>query len=196
MTKKDILDIIASDNWMMERLYFVKSLCLPDWWIGAGFVRGKVWDSLHEYPKRTPLPDIDVIYYDKDNLTSALEKKMEDRLSHAFPENVWQVRNQARMHEKKHEAPYRNAIDGLSKWVEIPTCIGVTITSDNKLELAAPLGITHLVNLTVAPSPWGKNHLDLYISRMKKKRWDILWPKLQIQYPNKKIRVSKIPEGS
>lgn len=39
----------------------MKSLALPDWWIGAGFVRSKVWDMLHKYTKRTPLGIDDLV---------------------------------------------------------------------------------------------------------------------------------------
>ena len=52
---------------MMEILTTVEKLQLPDSWICAGFIRSKVWDHLHEKEYRTPLADIDVIYFDKVN---------------------------------------------------------------------------------------------------------------------------------
>lgn len=67
MTKKDILKLIEKDPWMMKVLDTVQQLNLPDWWIGAGFVRSKVWDYLHGYTVRTHLPDIDVIYFEKNS---------------------------------------------------------------------------------------------------------------------------------
>jgi len=63
-TKQDILNLIKKDKWMMNILKIVKDLNLPDWWIGAGFVRNKVFDYLHEYKKRTKLNDTDIIYFD------------------------------------------------------------------------------------------------------------------------------------
>src|SRR3990167_2279381 len=65
MTEKDIIHIIREDEWMMSVLRIAEGLHLPDWWIGAGFVRSKVWDHLHGYKERTPLPDVDIIYFDK-----------------------------------------------------------------------------------------------------------------------------------
>src|SRR5579872_4590379 len=106
MTEEDILQIIQQDSWMMEILETVKKLSLPDWWIGAGFVRSKVWDTLHEYKTRTPIPDIDVIYFDSDDFstketklfTTKEEKKYEKLLKKQHPHLNWSVTNQARMH--------------------------------------------------------------------------------------------------
>ena len=42
MTEKDILDLIKRDKWMMDVLRVAEKLNLPDWIIGAGFIRNKV----------------------------------------------------------------------------------------------------------------------------------------------------------
>lgn len=63
-TKEDIIDVIREDSWMMEILRVARTLNLPDWWVCAGFVRSKIWDVLHGFSVRTPLQDVDVIYYD------------------------------------------------------------------------------------------------------------------------------------
>ncbi len=63
-TDADILALAAGDAWMMGALEAIAALGLPDAWIGAGFLRGAVWDRLHGYAERTPLDDIDGIYFD------------------------------------------------------------------------------------------------------------------------------------
>lgn len=75
-SKDDIIKLISEDDWMMTILATVKSLNLPDWWVCAGFVRSKIWDTLHGYSKRTPLSDIDVIYFDKRNVDESEEKRL------------------------------------------------------------------------------------------------------------------------
>ncbi len=45
-TDRDILALVAGDAWMMGALEAVAALGLPDAWIGAGFLRGAVWDRL------------------------------------------------------------------------------------------------------------------------------------------------------
>ena len=100
MTKKDIISLIENDAWMMDILSVVKTLELPDWWIGAGFIRSKVWDSLHGYTKRTPLPDVDVIYLNRNDYTKEEAQKgttkkevyYEQRLMKLRPEINWSVR--------------------------------------------------------------------------------------------------------
>ncbi len=66
--EKDIIQLIKEDEWMMDILRAVKSLDLPDWWVCAGFVRSKIWDTLHGFKERTPISDIDVIYFDDTNI--------------------------------------------------------------------------------------------------------------------------------
>lgn len=78
--EKDIIQLIKEDEWMMDILRAVKSLHLPDWWVCAGFVRSKIWDVLHGFKERTPISDIDVIYFDDGNTDELEEKKLEMRL--------------------------------------------------------------------------------------------------------------------
>lgn len=60
---------------MMEILKTVSQLDLPDWWVCAGFVRSKIWDTVHGFNTRTPLSEVDVIYYDDTNIWNQLKRK-------------------------------------------------------------------------------------------------------------------------
>jgi uncharacterized protein len=73
-SEEDIIKVISEDEWMMNLLKAAKTLNLPDWWICAGFVRSKIWDVQHHYRLRTPLPDIDVIYFDSKKVDELEEK--------------------------------------------------------------------------------------------------------------------------
>ena len=187
MTRKDIINLIENDKWMMDILKIVEKLNLPDWWIGAGFVRGKIWDSLHGYKKRTPLLDIDVIYFDKNDFTKTEEKafstkseiKCQKNLQKIMPNINWSVTNQARMHIFHKDNPYKNSREALADWVETATCIGVKIQKE-KIVLTTPRGIEDLVNLIVRPTPKFKKHLKTFNERIKNKKWLKKWPKLRI----------------
>ncbi len=48
MTEQDIIQMVKNDEWMMNVLTEANKLNLPDWIIGAGFLRNKVWDYLHD----------------------------------------------------------------------------------------------------------------------------------------------------
>lgn len=47
MSEKALQTLISSDAQRWHLLDIVRSLALPDCWIGAGFVRNAVWDHLH-----------------------------------------------------------------------------------------------------------------------------------------------------
>lgn len=77
---------------MMEILRITKSLNLPDWWVCAGFVRSKIWDVLHDFSERTPLPDVDVVFYDPTNLNETYEKELEKKLKYRRLDIPWSVK--------------------------------------------------------------------------------------------------------
>ncbi|WP_404819673.1 nucleotidyltransferase family protein [Sutcliffiella horikoshii] len=168
---------------MMDILRAAKALNLPDWWVCAGFVRTKVWDTLHGHNSRTPLPDIDVIYYDKNDITEEKEKQLEKRLLELCPVEPWSVKNQARMHVINNLPPYANSTEAMSKFPETATALGVKLDRDNQLQLAAPCGIQDLINLEVKPTPLYKKtaeHASIYETRLKQKNWQAIWPNITI----------------
>ena len=181
MTEKDIMALIEKDEWMMSVLRVARDLNLPDWMIGAGFVRNKVWDYLHGFDnKEVQTRDIDLIYFDRNKLTEETEKKYEDALKEKLNIN-WEPRNQARMHIKHNRKElYKNSYEALSEWPETATCVAVRLNGDDTLELFVPHGTEDLVNLIVRPSPAFLNNLDAYRKRIHSKNWQEKWPKLKI----------------
>lgn len=181
MTRADILKLIRSDQWMMDVLLVARSANLPDWMIGAGFVRNKIWDYLHDFAnKEVPTADIDLIYYDTSNLSEDREKEVDQLLKNKLDIN-WSVKNQARMHTVHHRAkPYKNTEEALAEWVETATCVAVRLEDDDTITLFAPHGIDDLVNLVVRPTASFLNNLDVFWARIKSKHWEQKWPKLTI----------------
>ena len=169
---------------MMEALNVVKSLNLPDWWLAAGFVRNKVWDSLHEYPKRTEgaAIDVDVVYFDPQILSAEAEKEIELNLFLAKPGVPWSVTNQARMWEENGDAPYLNSIDAITRWPETATCVGVKLNDQNKLELAAPLGLDDVIRMILRPNKLCRRNTSVFYDRLHKKNWLRKWPRVKVAY--------------
>ncbi|RXJ04257.1 nucleotidyltransferase family protein [Anaerobacillus alkaliphilus] len=180
-TEQDVIRLIEEDEWMMELLRVVNELNLPDWWISAGFIRSKIWDTLHGFTERTPLPDIDVIYFDTSNLDEQVEKQFEAKLDNILPGVGWSVKNQARMHKINQLPPYQSAVDGIAHFPETVTALGVALNSDNQVVFTAPYGIKDVVSLNVKPSPpFQQDLLEVYQQRVTQKKWSSTWPKLQI----------------
>ncbi len=178
-----ILALVSADGWMMAALGAVARLGLPDAWIGAGFLRGAVWDRLHGYSERTPLDDIDVVTFDPEARGPAAEAALETRLGKDLPGLPWEVKNQARMHLRNGDAPYRDSAEALAHWLETPTAVALRLNQAGGPELLAPLGTEDLLALVVLPTPYARAHehrLAAYRARLEAKNWPAKWPKLRV----------------
>lgn len=182
-TEEDIIAIIQQDRWMMELLKAAKSLSLPDWWICAGFVRSKIWDVQHGFHTRTPISDIDVIYFDSTIIDEKVDKKLEEVLNNLLPTVPWSVKNQARMHIANHISPYKSSVDAISKFPETATALGVRLDKDNNVILTAPHGIKDAINMKVSPTPFFNESIDrmkIYENRVRNKNWKAIWTKVNV----------------
>lgn len=179
--EKRLITIVRNQDWLMNILKAVRNLELPDWYIAAGAIRNTVWSKLHNYSDNIKLNDIDVVYFDSKDLTTAKEKETETRLSKLFPELVFEVVNQARAHTFNKGRPQAtSSCDAISYWTETPTCVGVRLEKDDSITICAPYGLEDLFELRVKPIPLPKRDIKLYEKRKKIKQWDKTWPKLKI----------------
>ena len=173
-----IASIIAQDPVGMKQLRAARTLGLPDWCIAAGFVRNRVWDHLHGISPPRPSADIDVLYYDKADLSKETEQAFEARLNVLLPA-PWQVRNQARMHVWKNLPQHKSSADSMIYWLETVTAVGVRLEDDDTLTVIAPLGTDDLLGLCCRPTDFGRVRLDEYEARIASKGWRTLWPKVR-----------------
>ncbi|MGG3564340.1 nucleotidyltransferase family protein [Neobacillus rhizosphaerae] len=181
--EQEIISIIQSDPWMMEILKSVKSLNLPDWWICAGFVRSKIWDTLQGFSERTPITDIDVIYFDPTSIDELEEKKLERKLGALKPDIPWSVKNEARMHIRNKLLPYTSSVDAISKFPETATALGVKIDENEHVILTAPWGIIDVIQFKVRPTPFftkTEERMKLYEERVQKKNWKATWNRIEV----------------
>ncbi len=183
-TEADIIKHVKNDQWMMKILAAAASLDLPDWWVCAGFVRSKIWDTMHNFSERTSLQDIDVIYFDPSNTDESEEKIMEDNLWNVLPDVPWSVKNEARMHLVNNVPAYTSSEDAISQFPETVTALGLKLDEQEKLMLTAPHGIQDVLQMKVRPTPnfeKGKGLEAIYEERMIKKNWQAVWPKVKIE---------------
>ena len=176
--EKDIIQLVMNDQQMMDILKTASTLELPDWWICAGFVRSKIWDTLHGFQKRTALGDVDLIYFDNLNINETDEKRLEKLLFEVMPEVPWSVKNQARMHLKNNLNPYTSSTDAISKFTETATALGVKLDQTGNILLTAPHGIDDVLQLIVRPTPLFRDSAELlkiYNKRLAEKNWSNTW---------------------
>jgi hypothetical protein len=179
--KDELIDIITKDEFIIETLDIVKNLKLNDCWVGAGFIRNKVWDILHEI-KTTKLNDIDVVFFDETNISEKLEKEIEQKLTKINPKVKWSVKNQARMHFRNNHLKYIDTENAISYWPETATAIAVRLNSNDRIEILAPHGLNDLFNLVVKPTP----NFDLIVfqKRVNEKQWKKQWRNLKLNNNN------------
>ena len=83
------------------------------------------------------------------------------------------------MHIRNGHEQYSNCNEAISFWPETATAIAVRLNFKNKIEYIAPYGLEDLINLLVIPTP--KFDLNIYKSRIEKKKWKEKWNKLKIK---------------
>lgn len=169
----------------MRAFDIVRSLSLPDWAIGAGFLRAAVWDELSCFTIASPVDDIDVLYFDPSHIDARQDEVIEEKLRHIDPALPWSVRNQARMHIRNGDRPYGSTADALRFWLETPTCVAVRLEADDRFTIMAPWGLADLFSMTIRPTPRGceREHGAAYRKRVAEKKWHERWPGITVELP-------------
>ncbi|MBI2484641.1 nucleotidyltransferase family protein [Candidatus Uhrbacteria bacterium] len=176
-----LVEIIRHEPRLIGALQIVRDLHLPDWYIAAGAIRNTVWDVLHGYTHRTPLNDVDVVYFETRDDALAHDLSLWEKLQERDGTYTWNVFNQARAHEKFPLYPTHGPTSiFMSYWSETPTCVGVRLEPDDTLTISAPHGLEDLFHLRVRPVPPPFQDMELYRRRTTAKRWQETWPHLQI----------------
>ncbi|WP_070964133.1 nucleotidyltransferase family protein [Vibrio sonorensis] len=177
--EKQLIEWLAEDKYRSELLKVVSELQLPDCYIAAGFVRNLVWDRLHKKVCSTPLNDVDVVYYDANEANPVAYQIYQDRLKAKRPDVAWQVRNQAKMHIRNGDMPYRSSVDAMSYWPEKETAVAARINAKGEVECVAAFGLETLFNGQITPNP--KRSVQTFYRRVREKGWLVDWPQLKLQ---------------
>ncbi|MFK3766122.1 nucleotidyltransferase family protein [Pseudomonas putida] len=176
--------VISDDPVRRRLLEIVRSLNLPDCWIGAGFVRNAVWDHLHGNASSPVSTDVDVIWFDGMNCTPEQDGALEAILRGQYSNVQWSVKNQARMHVQNDDEPYQSATDAMRYWPETATAVAVRLREDGTFEIAAPLGLDDLFELIIRPvGRFATDKAAIYQDRVKSKSWLDVWPTLTLWEP-------------
>jgi len=177
--------IVHNSAWFLRALKEVRALELTSWCIGAGAVRNLVWDHLHDFRAPSFLPDVDVAYFDDENLDSKHEQDLQAKLETRAPDVPWEVTNQASVHlwfehHFGHAVqPVKSLDDAISTWPEFATCVGVTLLADDSLDFFAPYGLEDLFGIRVRRNP-ARVSLATYRERVARKKYANRWPKVQV----------------
>ncbi|MDQ8023050.1 MAG: nucleotidyltransferase family protein [Moraxellaceae bacterium] len=161
---------------------------MPSWCIGAGAIRNLVWDRLHDFAAETPPADIDLVYFDGEDISEDAERRLEAKLAFAEPGFRWDVVNQAGVHQwvSSHALctgqPFRSLSEGIASWPEFATCVGVTLTNSAEIEIVAPHGLCDLFGMIVRWNPTRVGRA-VFAERVASKRFAERWPKVTVMTP-------------
>ncbi|WP_338844770.1 nucleotidyltransferase family protein [Massilia sp. W12] len=181
---KHLCDLLRQDAALMQALRAIRSLNLPDAWLGAGAIRNRVWDHLHGFS--TPAGgELDVVYFDVEHCGPGFEQMWQARLQAICPGWVWEVTNQAGVHSwrctpQSPMPPLRSTLDGVSGWPETATALAVRLDEQAQMHVLAPCGLQDLFDLVLRHNPRQVAY-DVFLQRLEQKQFLQRWPMLTIQ---------------
>lgn len=180
MNEAQISELVMADEWMLRVLRAAEAVDLPDWWIGAGFLRNKIWDEI-EGRASTQSRDVDLVYFDRSHCEKEDDLALDMKMQCEYPFAEWEVRNQARMHYVNGFEPFKSTVDGIAHWVETATCIGVRL-SEGLLQYLFCYGTDDLFGMVARPTEYFQNEhlIHEFRSRVARKGWQQRWSSLKV----------------
>ncbi len=159
-------------------------IALPDCWLVAGALAQSVWNASFGLPPMHGISDIDLVYFDGQDLTEDGEAEQARRIAKMFQDLPVRldVKNEARVHlwyaEKfgKAIAAYSSTIDAITTFPTTATAVGVRPAGAG-LDVVAPYGLDDLMRCTVRAN---KKQITFEIYEAKVRRWRGLWPDLTV----------------
>jgi uncharacterized protein len=182
---KQLILILKKNKDLMKILGFLEELNLPNFYIVAGAVFQTIWNYLDKIELNSNIKDIDIVYYDANNLAKDYEQKLENEIV-SYLKTIGlnyeiDLHNEARMHlwkkvnENKEIKQYISSEDAISQFIVTTHAIGIT-KKQGKIKIYAPYGLNDIFSKTVRPIKHKGNDINIYNKKVEswKKRFDNL----------------------
>jgi hypothetical protein len=159
-------------------------IALPDTWLVAGCIAQTIWNLACGQPAELGIKDVDLIYFDAEDLSLGAEAGHERRLRDLFGQLAIKldVKNEARVHLWYQQRfgyaieRYRSSADAIATFPTTATAVGVRRIHGG-FECCAPFGLADLFGLVVRAN---KKQITRSIYEVKVERWRSIWPELTI----------------
>jgi hypothetical protein len=180
-----LVELMCSSSALMRALRAARTVDAPDWLVGAGVIRDRVWDHLHGFARSTSSRDVDVAFFDASSLEGEAERDVQRALTDLAPDISWDVTNQAAVHTWYPHVfgveinPLECSADGVAIWPETATAIGIRLLADGSMGVVAPCGLDDLFNLVCRRNPRVVTR-EQYRRRVANTRIARRWPGVQI----------------
>ena len=182
---KILISILKKNTELMDMLDYIDSLNIPNFYIAAGSIFQTVWNYYDGKPLNYGIKDIDVIYYNSDDLSVDTDLKYYEIIKKYSESKKYNyeidVSNEARMHIWKKEKfgidieQYKSSEDAINKWIATVHAIGIT-KYKNKIRIYAPYGLNDIFTRTIRPIKHEYNTEEIYNKKANswKSRFDNL----------------------
>jgi len=175
---------LKQNKWLDEILGRFEEIALPDSWLVSGCIAQTILNLLCGRPAEFGIKDVDLIYFDEQDLSAEAEAGHERRVGDLFRDLPLKldVKNQARVHLWYKERfgytikPYSSSVDAIATFPTTATSVGIRRLLGN-FECCAPFGLDDLFGLIVRPN---KRQVTRSIYEMKTDRWRLIWPALTV----------------
>ena len=180
-----LVQIVRETHWLCRALNAARSLELSEWCIGAGALRNTVWDALQGGRSAALPADIDLAYFDREDLSQDRDHELQRRLEVLEPNLPWEVTNQAGVHLWFEQAfghrvePLQSLKEAVASWPETATSVAVTLTGNDEVRVIAPLGLSDLFGMIVRRNP-RRVSVETYRQRIASKRYRERWPRVRV----------------
>jgi len=170
---------------LMRALRAARAVDPPEWLIGAGAIRDRVWDHLHGFTRPVSVKDLDLAFFDPGSLGSERERSVQSALTARAPDLTWDVTNQAAARLWYPQVfgvevdPLTSTSDAVATWPETATAIGVRLLADDSIHVVAPCGLDDLFALICRRNP-RRVTSEQYRRRVEMKQIVKRWPRVRI----------------
>ena len=181
----NILSIIKQNNYLFDVIKIASLEKTEKFYIGAGAIAQTIWNSIFGNVSTYGIDDIDIVYFNKDDLSEFAEdtiiKTLSQKLKH-IPFHI-DIKNQARVHlwynaKFGYEiSPVSSIKDAIERWPTTATSIGLKLDRFNNFEYYAPFGLDDLKSGTIRAN---KRQITSEIYNSKVQQWIKKWPNLKI----------------
>jgi uncharacterized protein len=181
-TLNDLEIALRQNKWLGEILERFEEIVLPDCWLVAGAIAQTIRNLRCEQLAEFGLKEVDLIYFDEQDLSFEPEASHERRLRDLFQHLPIKldVKNEARVHLWYEDRfgdtikPYSSSADAIATFPTTATAVGVRQTR-SKFECCAPFGLDDLFSLVVRLN---KRQIKRATYEAKVDRWRSIWPRL------------------
>lgn len=128
--------ILKQNKDLMMFLDYITDLNLPNCYIAAGSIYQTIWNYYDNKDLNYEIKDIDIIYYDKDDLSVKKDlvyyQEIKKYVEETGIDYEIDVSNEARMHlwkkenENKHLDQYKSSKDAIDQWIATVQSVGIT----------------------------------------------------------------------